>query len=209
MIVLVGQYDSSYTRRVAIAMRLYGIPFEHRPWSVGADAEKIRPFNPLTRVPTMILENGETLLDSHSMIDFLDSLVEPNRRLFPGSEPERRRAMRIAVLASGLADKAVALFYEMRLHAQPSRDWVARCRGQILAALAMLEQERAATRSTWWFGADFGHADIAVACFLRHFHEAHPGMAEMDDYPALKAHCAAMETMAVFREISQPLVAPV
>ena len=44
---LIGQYDSPFVRRVAIAMRLYGIGFEHRPWSTFGDADKIAPFNPL------------------------------------------------------------------------------------------------------------------------------------------------------------------
>jgi glutathione S-transferase len=44
---LIGQYDSPFVRRVAIAMRLYGIGFEHKPWSTFGDAEKIAPYNPL------------------------------------------------------------------------------------------------------------------------------------------------------------------
>jgi glutathione S-transferase len=35
---LIGQYDSPFVRRVAIALRLYGLPFEHRPWSTFGDA---------------------------------------------------------------------------------------------------------------------------------------------------------------------------
>ena len=47
--ILIGQYDSPFVRRVAIAMRLYGMEFEHRPWSVFGDAEKIAQYNPLMR----------------------------------------------------------------------------------------------------------------------------------------------------------------
>ena len=45
--ILIGQYDSLVARRVAIALRLYGLAFEHRPWSTFGDADKIAPFNPL------------------------------------------------------------------------------------------------------------------------------------------------------------------
>ena len=55
--ILIGQYDSPFVRRVAIALTLYELPFVHRPWSVFGDAEKIRPFNPLTRVPTLEIED--------------------------------------------------------------------------------------------------------------------------------------------------------
>ena len=56
---LIGQYDSPFVRRVAIALRLYGLPFEQRPWSVFGDAEKIAAYNPLIRVPTLVLDNGD------------------------------------------------------------------------------------------------------------------------------------------------------
>lgn len=56
--ILIGQYDSSFVRRVGIALTLYRLPFEHRPWSVMSDAEKIRALNPLVRVPTLVLDDG-------------------------------------------------------------------------------------------------------------------------------------------------------
>ena len=63
-------------------------------------------------------------------------------------------------------------------------------------------------RLGYWFGADLGHADIAVAASLRHAAEAHPGLFALPDHPALAAHCARMVALPVFREISQPFAAP-
>src|SRR6185295_18069546 len=84
--ILIGQYDSPFVRRVGIALTLYGLPFEHRPWSIFADADQIRPFNPLTRVPTLVLDDGAVLIESHLILDHLDSLVPAERRLFPAAE---------------------------------------------------------------------------------------------------------------------------
>ena len=67
--ILIGQYDSSFVRRVGIALRLYGLPYEHRPWSVFGDADLIAPINPLRRVPTLVLDNGEVLIGSGAMLD--------------------------------------------------------------------------------------------------------------------------------------------
>ena len=125
--ILIGQYDSPFVRRVGIALTLYELPFEHRPWSSFGDADKIRSYNPLTRVPTLVLDDGEALTDSHIMIDYLDSLVPAERAMFPSVEPERHRALRIAALATGLGDKAVSLFYEKRLHREVSDVWIRRC----------------------------------------------------------------------------------
>jgi len=204
--ILIGQYDSPFVRRVGIALMLYGLPFAHRPWSTFSDADKIRPYNPLTRVPTLVLDDGEVLLDSHSIIDYLDSLVPPERAMFPVREPARHKALKIAALATGFADKAVSHFYETRLHTHVSEVWINRCRSQIAHVLAVLEAERAVQSSEYWFGDRIGHADVAVA--VRFNTQANPGLVRMADYPALAAHAAKLEALPVFQEISQPFAPP-
>lgn len=206
--ILIGQYDSSFVRRVGIALTLYGMPFEHRPWSVFGDVEKIRPYNPLVRVPTLLLDDGEVLIESHSIIDYLDSLVPPERALYPREEPQRHRAMKVAALATGLADLAVSLFYETRLHGQVSDLLVKRRRSQVADALAALEADRAKRQTDHWFGERIGHADIAVACALRHAGDSHPELISLAGHPALATHCAKLEALPVFRQISQPFIAP-
>ena len=206
--ILIGQYDSPFVRRVGIALMLYGLPFEHRPWSVFGDDDKIRPYNPLVRVPTLVLDDGEVLIESHSILDYLDSLVPVDRAMFPRAEPSRHQALKVAALATGLADKAVSLFYERRLHKEASEVWVGRCRAQIGAALAVLEADRVSRSGAYWFGDRIGHADITVAAVLRHLAEAHPGLVSMAQYPALVAAAARLEALPVFQTISQPFIAP-
>ena len=85
--ILIGQYDSPFVRRVGIALTLYGLPFEHRPWSSFGEADKIRQYNPLTRVPTLVLDNGEVLIDSHIILDYLDSLMPAEAGCFRSPSP--------------------------------------------------------------------------------------------------------------------------
>ena len=206
--ILIGQYDSPYVRRVGIALTLYGIPFEHKPWSTFGDADKIRPYNPLTRVPTLVLDDGDVLIESHAIVDYLDSLVAPERALFPQGEPERHRALKVASLATGVADKAVSMFYERILHRDMSQMWADRCRAQIGAALGALDNDRAARRGEYWFGDRIGHADIAVATALRFIAEAHAGVIAIEEFPALKAHAAKLEAMPAFQAIAQRFIPP-
>ena len=206
--ILIGQYDSPYVRRVGIALVLYGLPFEHRPWSTFADADKLRAYNPLTRVPTLVLDDGDVLTESHLILDYLDSLVPPARAMFPRDEPARRRVLKVAALATGFADKAVSLFYEKRMHAEASAVWTERCRTQIAGALAALESDRAGRPHPFWFGDTIGHADIAVACALRFLADAHPGFISMAAYPSLAAHAAKLEALPAFRQIQQPFIPP-
>lgn len=206
--LLIGQYDSPFVRRVGITLALYSLPFEHRPWSVFADGEKVRAFNPLMRVPTLVLDHGEVLFDSAGMIDALDDFAGPERALCPRSGPLRRQTLSVVALAMGAAEKAVSLFYELRLHQQVSAVWAERCRGQILSALAALERDRAARTTPYWFGETMGHADIAVAVALRFITEAHPDLVDAPGIPVLAAHAAGLEALPVFSEISQPFAAP-
>ena len=205
MTILIGQYDSPFVRRVGIALRLYEMPFEHRPWSVFADAEKISAINPLGRVPVLVLETGFALTDSHAILDYLDSLVA--QPLYPRTEPQRHQVVKVAALATGLADKAVGLVYERAMHQPPSALWETRCTNQITAVLRSLEADRAGRNSPWWFGAQMTHADIAVACALRFVVQAHPAI-DLSACPALKAHSGACEGLAVFRQIDQPFNGP-
>ena len=206
--ILIGQYDSPFVRRVAIALRLYGFTFEHRPWSVFSDAEKVARYNPLVRVPTLVLDDGEVVIESGAILDGLDEMAGPDKALIPRCGPARRRALKVCALATGLADKAVSLLYERVLHARTSDDWVARCGGQIHGVLDALEADLSGKTTPFWLGERIGHADIAVACALRFLREAHPALFDETRWPALASLAARCEAMEPFRVIVQPLVPP-
>jgi glutathione S-transferase len=205
---LIGQYDSPFVRRVAIAMRLYGVPFEHRPWSTFGDADEIAPYNPLRRVPTLVLDNGEALIESFAILDHLDELVGEAKAMIASSGDERRRQLRLCALATGFGDKAVSLVYERVLRKERLKLWVERCETQIGGVLAVLEKERAAVTTPWLYGERIGHSDVAVACVLRFTSEAHPQLCDAARYPALAAHSSACEALPAFQEIVQPLAPP-
>ena len=206
--ILIGQYDSPFVRRVAIALRLYGLPYEHRPWSTFGDADKLAAFNPLRRVPTLLLDGGEVLIESGAILDYLDELVGPEKAMIADSGAARRRALKICALGSGLADKAVSLIYERVLRKEQLQLWVERCQAQIGGVLDVLEKERAGVATPFWFGTRIGHADIMVACALRFTGEAHPSLFTAARHPALTAHAARCEALPAFQEILQKLDPP-
>jgi glutathione S-transferase len=202
--ILIGKYDSPFVRRVGVALRLYGMAFEHRPWSVFGDAERLAALNPLRRVPTLVLDDGEVLIDSSAILDALDQMVGPSRALTPATGATRRAVLRVCALGGGLADKAVSLVYERVLHERSTPVWVERCRTQIEAVLDALEADRAALSGPWWRGEAMTHADIMVACALRFAAEAHHDWLRVSRWPALAAHAAACEALPLFAEVSQP-----
>ena len=114
--ILVGQFDSPFVRRVAVTLHHYHMPYTRNPLSVFRNAEDMQKINPLIRVPALILETGETLIDSGAIIDALDEMAGPARALTPAHGPERRKVMQAVVLATGTAEKVVALFFERLFH---------------------------------------------------------------------------------------------
>ena len=210
---LIGQYDSPFVRRVAIAMRLYGVAFEHKPWSTFGEGDKIARYNPLRRVPTLVLDDGEALIESTAMIDYLDEIARDQDKLageamLPSRGAKRRRQLRLCALATGLGDKAVSLVYERLLHQEKSDVWMRRCQTQIAGVFDALEADRAGRKTAFWFGDKIGHADIAVACVIRFTREAHAGVFDARRWPALAAHAEKCEALPPFQEITQPFSAP-
>ena len=205
--LLIGQYDSPFVRRVAIALTRYGVSFRQEPWSVWGDAERIAAYNPLRRVPVLVLLDGTALVESGAILDHLDDVVGPERALLPRTGPIRRDGLRVAALATGLADKAVSLLYEHVLREAPGRSpiWVERCEAQIRDTAAALEKDRAGRATAFWLGDSLSHADVAAACALRFLGEAHPKLAADAVGPALSAHASRCEALPEFQKIAQPL----
>jgi glutathione S-transferase len=199
--ILIGQYDSPFTRRIGITMSVYDLTFEHRPWSVFGNSDELGAVNPLIRVPTLVLESGEALIETAAIIDYLDGLVPPENRLLPQRQPDRYRTQNTVSLASGISDMAVRLFYEQRLHDEPSKTYVARLTRQIEQTLTVLEARPVAH-------GPMTQADIAITCMFRHLSECHPAIAVKEHYPAIEKHCAVYESQQHFIDISQPFIAP-
>src|SRR5215212_2587418 len=97
--ILVGQFDSPFVRRVAVSLHMLQLPFTRNPISVFGDAEAMRAINPLGRIPSLVLDDGEVLIDSAAILDHLDEVVGRARALLPPSGAPRRAALRISALA--------------------------------------------------------------------------------------------------------------
>jgi len=196
--ILVGQYDSPFTRRVAIALQLLGMPFTRNTLSVFANADQARKLNPLGRVPALVLDDGEVLIDSGAILDHIDEVAGPGRALLPPAGEERRQALRTIALATGGMEKAVSIVYERvlrpaeKLHAP----WLERCQVQLAGSLAALEAQPA---SGGLVSGRYPQADIAAACLVGFL-----ALRVADAFPAgrygrLTALAAAAEALPAFK----------
>jgi glutathione S-transferase len=111
---------SPFARRVRLALRRLGLPVEERVMNVLESQPELESLNPLGLVPTLVLPDGRTLVDS-SMI--LESLHELHGGLWPESRTDRIELRQASTLATGLIQAAVSYFQETRMHEVPSPSW--------------------------------------------------------------------------------------
>ena len=207
--ILIGMFDSPFVRRVAVSMKLLGLDFDHRNWSVGRDQAEIRKYNPLGRVPTLVLDEGETLVESAAILDYLDELAGPERALLPVRGASRRRGLWLMSIATGAAEKAVTQVYESVFRPAEKRHepWVQRCREQTDGALAELDRACAALpKNGWLLGERMSQADITVACAVTFISEA--AGTDAARFPALSALVARCEALPEFRAFHVPFFTP-
>ena len=193
--ILVGQYDSPYVRRVAVSLRVLNFAYEHDTRSVFADFEEMRRINPLGRIPSLVLDDGEVLIDSAAILDWLDQTVGSGRALVSPAGAGRRRALRLIALAAGAIDKVGAAAYERMIRPSALRwpDWMERCRTQGAGAIAALATE------PWPDGAPLDQAQITAACMIRYVRMADPEILPPGRHPSLDAVSERCEARPEFQ----------
>ena len=201
--LLIGQYDSPFVRRVAVTLKLYDLPCRHAPLSAFGDVEEIARYNPLRRVPTLVFDDGVALTDSSAIVDAIDEMVGPHRPFLSRRGDDRRAMLRTCAFAAGVAEKAVSLVYE-RAFRDGLKMWVERCRAQVIDTLDLLERERAAARRDWLLGDTMSHADVLLATMHRFVSEALADQFVMDGWVALAEHAARCEALPEFADAYQP-----
>jgi glutathione S-transferase len=190
---LIGMLDSPYVRRVAVAMLSAGVSFEHKPISLFRHIDAFSKLSPLLKAPSLILEDGKTLVESGVILEYLASRFPAIAALRP------RGAAAFQALGTGLVamEKAVQVHYERALRApgERSESWRERVMGQLGAGLGALE---AAAPQAWFEGAP-GHADIAVACAIGFIRGTVGDVVATAGYPRLLAFAARAEALPAFR----------
>ena len=82
---LLGTTRSPYVRRVAVSLNLMGLDWKLDTVAVFDDPESVRRYNPLLRIPTLLLDDGEALVESYAILgrarrNGRRQAVDPGRR---------------------------------------------------------------------------------------------------------------------------------
>lgn len=196
---LIGMLDSPYVRRTAIALRLMGLPFEHRSLSVFSTFEQFRAINPVVKAPSLVCDDGTVLMDSTLILDYAAALAGPGHALMPAAAAARKPLLRILGLAMAACDKGVQMVYEQQLRPPEKQHepWLARVRTQLLSACEALEQElrsaglEASSRS-------INLAGVSTAVTWQFLQAMLPTVVVADNYPTLRDYAARAERLPEF-----------
>jgi glutathione S-transferase len=203
---LIGMLDSPFVRRVAISLALYGIPYEHRALSVFRHFDEFARINPAIKAPTLVMDDGTTLIDSSLILEYLERVAAPERRLMPEDLGAQVKALHLIGFALAACEKTMHDVYETLLRPAEKRHepWLERVQQQLHGAYGQLEAALAAPRSTrWLLGERVMQADITVAIAWRFTQYMLPGVVDPARYPALVAFSARAEALPEF--VATPL----
>ncbi|HUL92045.1 MAG TPA: glutathione S-transferase C-terminal domain-containing protein [Burkholderiales bacterium] len=183
---LIGSHASPYVRKVRVVLAEKKIDYDFEvdnPWEADARAAK---FNPLGKVPVLLLDDGTTLFDSRVIAAFLDG-ASPLARLIPADPRERVEVRRWEALADGVVDAGVAVRQENRREAKlRSAPWIDRQVGKIRSGLAAMDAELG--DKPWCAGNGYTLADIASGVCLGWLDFRHPKIDWRKDHANLARH---------------------
>ena len=173
---LLSATPSPYARKARIALQEKGLPFElvtEVPWNEDASAPR---FNPLGKIPVLMLGDGECIYESRLIVEYLE-LKHPQPPLFPSGVDQLIAAKRLEALADGACDAVVLMFIErQRAPEHQSAEWLQRQEGKVAAAVDEVAR-RIAPGSEYAVGTNFGLGDIAVGCLLGYLDLRYPQLA--------------------------------
>lgn len=202
--VLIGMLDSPFVRRVAITMQMLGINYQHRPLSIFKSFDEFRAVHPLVKVPTLVCDDGEMLLDSTLIIDYLETLVDPDESLLPREAMARRAALQQIGEALVGMEKVAQLIYEKTQRPKEMRHapWINRLEQQLISAAGLMEAsvEAAADAGMEWLsGETVMQADITTAVAWDFIQRAASRVVRPTDHPSLVEYSKRAEALPAFR----------
>ncbi len=201
---LYGGFGSPFTRRVGVTLRLYKLEHEHIALrgSVPEELERLQKVNPLGRVPALETDDGRALVDSATILDYLDQLAGPEKSLTPASGDARMEVMNIIGISAGAVEKSISCYYEEGINAKRPpemvyRPWVDRMYEQTKEGVEALD---GMAKGPWMTGNKLTQADVSMVCFWDFIMRNRPDSAPALNCPNLSALSDRANAMTEFAE---------
>lgn len=196
---LLGTLTSPYVRKVRIVMMEKKLECAFVLEDVGSPDTVISSYNPLGKVPCLVMEDGKILYDSSVIVDYLDTLT-PVGKLLPASGRARAETKCWEALADGLLEAAILVRLEetKRPAEQQSHNWVAHQMKKVHAGLGAMSNGLG--EKPFCCGLTYSLADIAVGCSLGWLSFRFPQIDWRGDYPNLARLFDKLSERSSFKE---------
>lgn len=196
---LIGSLTSPFVRKVRIVASEKHIDLEFIvdvPWNPDT---KVSEFNPLGKVPVLVLDDGSTLFDSRVIAEYLDT-VTPVSRLIPEGNRQRIAVRRWEALADGVTDSAALIFIEraQRAPEHQSQAWIERQEQSVRLGLEAMSAELGEKK--WCTGDLMNLADITVGCTLGYLDFRFPDNQWRTQYPNLAKLADRLNLLTPFKD---------
>lgn len=196
MLQLISATPSPYARKVRIALAEKGIAFElltEVPWN---DTTSTPKFNPLEKLPVLILEDGSSVYESNYILQYLE-LKYPTPPMLPADVDGILAARKLEVLCDGVCDALVLTFFERMRGDGASPEWTARQRRKIDGGVK--EMARLVGKGDWAVGDRFSLGDIAAGTLVGYMTVRFPELPWRTQYPNLAALSDRLEQRPSFK----------
>ena len=197
---LYGRYMSPFVRRVGVTLQALDMPYEHVEVAPFDEWDRAMSINPVVRIPALELDDGDLLIESSAILDYLDEAAGA-KALAPRSGKRRRDVLKLVSIGVGAMEKAVGAAYEVRFHEkeQVGKAWLERCETQTVSALAALDgAAKNAGANGWLYGDSMTQADVSAVVAYTFAAMARPKLGVADKTPNLSKFAARLEAMPAF-----------
>jgi glutathione S-transferase len=202
---LVGIFGSPFVRRVAVSLNFLELDWDHEAVSASQNPDTVRKYNPLARIPALVLDDGETLIESYAILDALDEIVGSAKQLMPANGAERRNVMRLTAASTGTMDKAQWAYYEGRFHPTEKihEPWIEHNEDQVMGGLGFLDEYAEKAGQGWLAGGDrISQADTSATVAISFVNRVRPNLKILDVFSNLAAFAERCESMDEFSSVT-------
>ena len=188
--------NSPYVRKAMACAILRGLTIEK--WTIGTTAPELAKVNPLSKVPTLITDDGMVLYDSPVICEYLDSLGSAPK-LFPPVGPARWKALQQEALADGILDASQPRRREIALPQDEGRvEYIATQRAKVDRSIAVLEAEADQLGDLTTIG------EVTIACALGYLDFRYANEPWRPAAPKLAAWFAKVSAMPAIAQTVPP-----
>lgn len=195
--------NSPYARKVRIVALEKHIDIELQEVVLADPDCPVKNYNPLGKVPVLVLDDNDSVYDSKVIVEYLDNRA-PGTHLIPIDNTSKMAVRRWEALADGICDAAIAAMLEARRdEAQQSQVNIDKQLAKVVLGLEVLNLD--ITKKKWCVNETFSLADIALGCMLGYLDLRFKSLQWQDKFPNLAKHYSVLVKRPSFKQ-TMPIV---